>query len=56
MLMPPQDTEDFPFIQYTVVVKLTPDLPGESPSQAIVIVWSVSPRLPLARGCVKYRV
>ena len=32
-----QDVEDFPFIEYTVVVKLTPDVPGEPPSQMRVV-------------------
>lgn len=32
-----QDTEDFEFIKYTVVVKLTPDEPGEPPSQMRVV-------------------
>ena len=32
-----QDTEDFDFIVYTVVVKLTPDVPGEAPSQMRVV-------------------
>jgi hypothetical protein len=27
-----QDTEEYDFIEYTVVVKLTPDVPKESPS------------------------
>ena len=27
-----QDTEDYDFIEYTIVVKLTPDRPGEPPS------------------------
>ena len=32
-----QDTEDFPFIEYTVVVKLTPDAPGEAHSKMRVV-------------------
>ena len=32
-----QDTEDFPFIEYTIVVKLTPDVPGEPPSRMRVV-------------------
>lgn len=32
-----QDTEDFDFIEYTVVVKLTADEPGEAPSQMRVV-------------------
>ena len=32
-----QDTEDFDFIEYTVVVKLTPDMPGEPPSQMRIV-------------------
>ena len=32
-----QDTEDFDFIVYTVVVKLTPDVANESPSQMRVV-------------------
>ena len=27
-----QDTEDYDFIEYTIVVKLTPDMPDEHPS------------------------
>lgn len=32
-----QDTEDYPFILYTVVVKLTPDASGEAPSEMRVV-------------------
>ena len=32
-----QDTEDFEFIQYTIVVKLTADSPGEPPSAMRVV-------------------
>ena len=32
-----QDTEDFPFIEFTVVVKLTPDLRDEKPSRMRVV-------------------
>ena len=32
-----QDTEDFPFIEYTVVVKLTPD-PDAEPHSAMRLV------------------
>ena len=32
-----QDTEDYPFIEYTIVVKLTPDAPGEPPSRMRVV-------------------
>ena len=32
-----QDTEEFGFIEYTVVVKLTPSAPGEPPSQMTVV-------------------
>ena len=32
-----QDTEEFPFIEHTVVVKLTADAPGEPPSQMRVL-------------------
>ena len=32
-----QDTEDFDFIEYTVVVKLTQSAPGEPPSQMTVV-------------------
>ena len=32
-----QDTEDYDFIEYTVVVKLTPDRPDELPSQMRVV-------------------
>ena len=32
-----QDTEDYDFIQYTVVVKLTPDERGEPPSAMVVV-------------------
>ena len=32
-----QDTEDFDFIEYTVVVKLTPDAPNEAPSAMRVV-------------------
>ena len=32
-----QDTEDFPFIEYTVVVKLTADAEGEPPSRMRVV-------------------
>ena len=34
---PLQDVEDFPFIEYTVVVKLTPDGPGEPASKMRVV-------------------
>ena len=32
-----QDTEDFDFIEYTVVVKLTPDAPNDAPSAMRVV-------------------
>ena len=32
-----QDTEDYPFIEFTVVVKLTPDREGERPSAMRVV-------------------
>ena len=32
-----QDTEDFDFIEYTIVVKLTADAPGEPPSAMRVV-------------------
>lgn len=32
-----QDTEEFDFIVYTVVIKLTPDGPAETPSQMVVV-------------------
>ena len=39
-----QDTEDFSFIEYTVLVKLTPDAPGEPPS-AMRVVGAAHPFL-----------
>ena len=54
-----QDTEDYDFIEYTVVVKLTPDEPNEEPSAMRVVGapfhFEYGPT-PGASGCFRARL
>ena len=53
-----QDTEDFDFIDYTVVVKLTGDLANERPSQMRVVGAKGTPNFsyaPAAGACGLFR-